>query len=182
MNGRFNQAMNCVPTVLTMMVARFNPAKLSPGARGDDVIDKISYAMRSLDGSPGVSGLASMRTLGVLGDQLGLRLWKRPGIDLDELARALMSGQQQAMVIGDAYALPYARPDEMARAPYEDAGHVIAVTGFDRMRQLFMVNDPGQPARRATTMTPQELGQFVGYLNHNLDGGVGGCTIYVSAA
>jgi hypothetical protein len=178
-NGHPNQEMNCVPTVLAMMVARFNPSWVrAAGGSGDRLINAISDAMLAIQGTTAVDGLRSYSVLGQLGQELGLLMVKSPGIDLRALVNGLRSGQQ-AILVGDALALPYASLEQQLSSTYDDAGHVIAVTGYDPVRRAFAVHDPGHPSRRPVEWAPEDLVAFVGMLNKNINGAPGGSMILV---
>jgi hypothetical protein len=178
-NSHWNAEMNCVPASLAMTVMHFRPDIAGRFPSTGKLVAAISETMLSMQGSTGVDGLRDYRVLGALGQRLGLRLQRRGGIDVNELARACLAGRH-AIVIGDAYALSYAR--HLNRAQVDDAGHAILVHGFDRARGLFQVNDPAEPGMRERWVSPQELWGFVGALSRDLDGAPFGSTTYVSAA
>jgi hypothetical protein len=178
-NGHPNQEMNCVPTVLAMMVARFNPAWVrAAGGSGDRLINAISDAMLTIQGTTAVDGLRSYGVLGALGQELGLLMMKTDGIDLRALVQGLRNGQQ-AILVGDALALPYASLNQQLSSAYDDAGHVIAVTGYDPVRRAFTVHDPGHPMMGPVEWAPEDLVAFVAMLNRNLNGASGGSMILV---
>lgn len=182
-NGHPNESMNCVPTTLSMLVAKLNPSWAArAGGDGDRLIAAVSHAMRSLDGSAGVSGLRSFRTLDVLARELGLTMRLASGVNLDVMRSELQRGRQ-IMLIGDVNAMPYADLATQQRALLgEDAGHVIAVTGYDARSGGFLVNDPGHPAKKPVLMHGLDLAAFVLALGKNIDGTSVGSTIVVDSA
>jgi hypothetical protein len=181
-NGHPNESMNCVPTTLSMLVAKLNPAWAArAGGSGDRLIAAVSHAMRALDGSVGVNGLRSFRTLDVLARELGLSMRLSSGVNLDAMARELRKGRQ-VMLIGDVNAMPYADVATQMRALSDDAGHVIAVTAHDARTGAFLVNDPGHPAKKPVWMHGLDLAGFVLALGKNIDGTSVGSTLVVDSA
>ena len=181
MNGHPNETMNCVPTTLSMLVAKLNPGWAARAGTGDRLIAAVSHAMRTLDGSTGVSGLASFATLDVLGRELGLSMRLSSGLDLNALRGELLKGRQ-VMLIGDAYALPYADLAQQRGALFDDAGHVLAVTGYDARTGGFLVNDPAHPSKGPVLMHGLDLVAFIAALGQNIDGTNVGSTIVVDSA
>lgn len=182
-NGHPNESMNCVPTTLSMLVAKLNPSWAArAGGNGDRLIAAVSGAMRSHDGSVGVSGLRSFRTLDVLARELGLTMRLASGINLDVMRNELMKGRQ-VMLIGDAYAMPYADLAQQMGAIFDqDAGHVLAVTGYDARTGGFIVNDPAHPMKKPVLMHGLDLAAFVLALGKNIDGTSVGSMITVDSA
>lgn len=181
-NGHPNASMNCVPTTLAMLVAKLNPVwALRAGGSGDQLIAAVSHAMRTLDGSVGVSGLRTFGTLDALARELGLSMRLSSGLDLASLRTELTKGRQ-VMLIGDAYALPYADLSQQLGAFFDDAGHVLAVTGYDVRSGGFLVNDPAHPAKRTVLMHGADLLAFVATLGKNIDGSSVGSSIVVDSA
>lgn len=181
-NGHPNESMNCVPTTLSMLVAKLNPSWAArAGGNGDRLIAAVSGAMRSIDGSMGVSGLRSFRTLDVLARELGLAMRLASGVNLDVMRNELQRGRQ-VILIGDVNAMPYADLATQQRALFDDAGHVIAVTAFDARTGGFLVNDPGHPAKKPVLMHGLDLAGFVLALGQNIDGTSVGSMITVDSA
>lgn len=185
-NGHPNQEMNCVPTTLSMLVAKLNPAWAArAGGNGDRLIAAVSGAMRALDGTVGVgvSGLRSLRTLDALARELGLDMRLTPGINVDAMRVELRKGRQ-IMLIGDAFAMPYAEVAQQMGALRggADAGHVLVVTAHDARTGGFLVNDPAHPARKPVWMHWADLAAFVLALGKNIDGSQVGSMISVDSA
>lgn len=178
-----NWEVNCVPTSVAMVLTKLAPriaAALAVGANGVFDANQLIHGLSSWmvahqDGKPGLrnfSVLAGMlRGLGVPAEAVH-------GLPLRELRYALAVGRQ-AIVMGDALALPSSSPADQQKSKTEDALHALVVTAQDPRTGNFLINDPQDPERRPRWVSESELVQFVAAVGNNIDGARSGTLVLV---
>lgn len=177
-----NWEVNCVPTSVAMVLTKLAPAiaaRLGNTTLGFDPNALIhglsSWMVGHQDGQP---GLRNFNVLAGMLRGLGVPAEAVHGLPIKELRFALAIGRQ-AILMGDALALPSSSPEQQAKAKTEDALHALVVTAQDPRTGNFLINDPQDPARAPRWVTEGELKTFVSAVNSNIDGAGSGTTVLV---
>ena len=179
-----NWEVNCVPTSVAMILTKLAPHVAqkfghNPLLRmfdSNQLVHNLSSWMVAQQG--GKPGLTDFNVLAEMLNQLGLPAEGFDGVPMPLLKKGLGLGRQ-AIVMGDALALPSTPLEGRTKARQDDLLHAIVVTAYDAKTQTFLVNDPQDPANAPRVMSEAQLNAFANSVENNIHGAANGVMVVV---